>query len=366
MEVYLDHAATTPLRGEVLEAMLPCLKENFGNPDSPHAAGRRAASAVTRARDEIAALLGVRPSEVFFTSGGTEADNWAVRGMGEGSVLVSPVEHAAVLSAAPLRQGGYSLCVAGRDGIVRAEEVASAMREDTGLVAVMAVNNETGCVQPIEEIAEKVHARGALLFSDCVQAACTLDLRELLRSADAISLSAHKMGGPKGVGLLCVKRGAPLRPLLAGGEQERSLRGGTLNVAGIVGLAAALALAVKEREDFCRHTAACRDLFEALVLGELGGLAVRDGEERAPNISHLTFRNGGDAAVNLLDLNGVLASGGAACSAHAALPSHVMLAMGRTEEEARRGIRFSFGRETTEEEVRFAAEQVVRCMRSLP
>ncbi len=361
MNVYLDYAATTPMREEVLAAMLPYLKENFGNPDSLHAFGREAAHAVTAARDKIAAILGVKANEVYFTSGGTEANNWAVRCLGEGDILYSPIEHAATMSAIPLRNCKKAIpCPISADGTVQTD-FGGTMSETPALVCVMAVNNETGCIQPIEELAALAHARGGALFSDCVQAAATLDLKTVLKHADAISLSAHKIGGPKGVGALVVKGGVPLRPLLVGGEQERNRRGGTLNVAGIVGLARALELAQGEREAYCTHTGRMRDLFEKTILSALGGSVKIDGENRAPNISHITFAGGGDAFLTLLDLNGVAASGGAACSAHAALPSHVMLAMGRSEEEAKRGVRFSFGRETTEEEVLFAATTVIRC-----
>ncbi len=361
MNVYLDYAATAPLREEALDAMLPYLKENFGNPDSLHSFGRRAAHAVTEARDAIADILGVKSNEVYFTSGGTEADNWAVRGIGEGDILYSPIEHAATMSAIPLRNCKKAIpCRVSPNGIVQTD-FGDTMSENLALVSVMAVNNETGCIQPVERIAAYAHTHGAYFFSDCVQAACTLSLKEILKSADAVSLSAHKIGGPKGVGALVVKRGVPLKPLLAGGEQERSLRGGTLNVAGIVGFAKALGLAQAEREDFCARTERLRRIFEEKIVSALGTAAHIDGENRAPNISHITFERGGDAFLSLLDLNGVACSGGAACSAHASLPSHVMLAMGRTEEEAKRGVRFSFGRETTEEEVLFAADTVLRC-----
>lgn len=361
MNVYLDHAATTPMREEVVEAMLPYLRDNFGNSDSLHAFGRRAAHAVTMARDNIAEVLGVKSNEVYFTSGGTEADNWAVRGIGEGNILHSPIEHAATMSAIPLRKCKMAVpCRVSAGGTV-GTDFDGTMSEPPALVCVMAVNNETGCIQPVREISAYAHKRGAYFFSDCVQAACSLDLKEILNFADVISLSAHKIGGPKGVGALIVKKGTPLKPLIVGGEQERGLRGGTLNVAGVVGFARALELAQAEREKFCTHTGALRDLFEQKILMGLKDSVKIDGENRAPNISHITFARGGDAFLSLLDLNGVAASGGAACSAHASLPSHVMLAMGRSEEEARRGVRFSFGMETTLEEVLFAADTVIRC-----
>lgn len=363
MNAYLDYAATTPLLPEVLEQMLHVLKSDFGNPDSLHSFGRRAAGYVTDARDKIAAVLGVKPAEVYFTSGGTEADNWAVRGIGRGKALLSAIEHTAALSALPHRKEGGHVCDVRKNGVISPTHVEELLSDDTGLVCVMAVNNETGCVQPIEDIASATHARGAVLFSDCVQGACTLDLKEVLSHADGISLSAHKMGGPKGVGALVVKKGVPLKSLIVGGEQERGLRGGTLNVAGIVGFAAALEIAQRRREEYCARTGYLRDLFERRILSALSGEAKVDGENRAPNITHMTFSGGGEAFLNLLDLKGVACSGGAACSAHASKPSHVMLAMGRSSEEAKRGVRFSFSLETTEEEVLFAADTVIDCLK---
>lgn len=366
MNVYLDYAATSPLRAEVLERMLPLLKENFGNPDSLHAFGRKAAYLIGEARDRIAGALGVKPKEVYFTSGGTEADNWAVRCLAAGELFaVSAIEHAAVLSSAKLR-GEHALLSCDQEGRVPLQAVEEALKRGAKLVALMAVNNETGVLQPVEEAAKLCHAYGALLFADCVQAGRSCDLKALTAAADAVALSAHKLGGPKGTGLLWVKSGVRIPPLIAGGEQERSLRGGTLNAAGIVGMAEALVLAQSEREAFISHTKQLRDAFEAHILSALNGEARIDGgeAERVPNLSHITFAGGGEWLIGALDLRGVACSGGAACSAHAALPSHVMLAMGRSEEEAKRGVRFSFGAETTLEEARYAAQMVVELLRA--
>ena len=362
--IYLDYAATSPLREEALEAMLPYFKEAFGNPDSLHACGRRAAAALQSARDAIAAALGVQPSEVYFTSGGTEADNWAARGIARGGaaekLLVSPVEHAAVLSAVSAHRD-HVVCRVGEDGVVSPDHVRDLLAASGGvsLVGVMAVNNETGCVQPVAELAAAAHEAGAYFFSDCVQAAPSCDLKELARHADALALSAHKVGGPKGMGALVVKKGVPLSPLIAGGEQERGLRGGTSDVAGAVGFARALALAQSEREAFIRHTGSLRDAFEQRILSELGEEVKADGGRRAPNISHLTFARGGTAFLSVLDLAGVACSGGAACSSHSAHPSHVLMAMGRSAEEALRGVRFSFGMGVTQAQAEEAAETVV-------
>ena len=361
--IYLDYAATSPVRREVLEAMLPCFTENFGNADSLHGAGRAAAAALQAARDSVAETLGVRPAEVYFTSGGTEADNWAAAGIArgeEGRILLSPIEHAALRTAATRRS--HLVCEAGADGIVSPNHVRDLLAKEGGvsLVCVMAVNNETGCVQPVEALAAAVHAAGAYFFSDCVQAASACDLKALAQACDAFALSAHKIGGPKGVGALIVKKGVPLAPLITGGEQERGLRGGTSNVAGAVGFARALALAQAEREAFSRHTGSLRDAFEQTILAALGDRVRADGARRVPNISHMTFVGGGPAFLNVLDLKGVACSGGAACSSHSALPSHVMMAMGRNAEEALAGVRFSFGRETTAEDAARAAEIVVK------
>ncbi len=362
MRVYLDYASTSPVRGDVFEEIKPYFSSAFANPDSLHSFGREAALAVTKARDLVAETLGAEPKEVYFTSGGTEAVNWAVRKLGRGSAVLSPIEHASALSAGKLRRGSV-LCGVGEDGIVTPANVEAALKADTGLVCVMAVNNETGSIQPIADIANLTKARGLLFFCDCVQAACSQDLSQIYRQADAIALSGHKIGAPKGVGALVVKKGAKLSPLLVGGEQERGLRGGTSNVCGIVGFAFALKKAQEERAAFLAHTQRLRDRFEEQIFSSLPGGVRRDGEHRAPNISHLTFENGSRALLSLLDLKGVAAAGGAACSSHAAKPSHVLLAMGRTGEIADKGIRFSFGRETTEAETDFAARAVIECLK---
>ncbi|MDE7158903.1 MAG: cysteine desulfurase [Clostridiales bacterium] len=364
MEIYLDYAASTPLDEEVLNGMLPYFSEEFGNSGSLHAFGRRAAYAVETARERVAATLGVKPKEVFFTSGGTESNNWAVQRLGEGSVCISAIEHKSVSEAAKWRKGGFTVAPCGADGIVTAEHVKSALTADTGLVAIMAVNNETGCIQPLREISALCKEKGLPLFSDCVQAGSTLDLKEVCALTDAISLSGHKIYGPKGTGVYVVKSGH-IVPLLAGGDQERGLRGGTVNTAGAVGFSLALEKVQKIREDYCKHTGEVRDLFERTVLGALKEEVKVDGVNRACNLSHITFKKGGVAFLSKLDLAGVAASGGAACSVGSARPTPVLLAMGRSEDEAQRGVRFSFGKHTTKENAKNAAELVISCYRTL-
>ncbi len=361
--IYLDYAATTPTDSDVLNEMTPLFKENFGNPDSVHAAGRAAAYAVSEAREKVAGILGVTSSEVYFTSGGTEADNWAVQRLASGKALISSIEHAALLEGAKLRKDGYSLIPATSGGIVTAESVEKALTPDTGLVCVMAVNNETGCIQPLENISALCREKGIPLFSDCVQAANLMDLKRLTSCCDAISLSGHKIYGPKGVGALVVKKGVKLGTLIAGGEQERSLRGGTLNVPAIVGFAAALSKAQRLREQSKKHAEELSSLFRSEMKKALGDEAIPDGENTLPCIAHYTFPSGGESLLYQLDLKGLCVSGGAACSGHSALPSHVMLAMGRSETQARRGIRFSFGRETTEEEILGCVRIVRECIK---
>ena len=359
--IYLDYAATTPVDGEVLDAMMPYLKTNFGNPGSTHSAGREVARAVSESRAWVAQNLGVAPTEVYFTSGGTEADNWAVRYLAEGRAIVSGIEHAAVIDGVKLRKGGHALIPATRGGIITREAVEGALTPDAGLVCVMAVNNETGSIQPLSEISALCRARSIPLFSDCVQAAY-LDLKEITKLCDAISLSAHKIYAPKGTGVLVVKKGIKLRPMLAGGEQERGLRGGTQNVAGIVGFALALDKVQRTREKGLERVRALSSLFEKKLKEAFQDGVCIDGENRLGNISHLTFANAGESLLARLDLKGLCASGGAACSSHSPLPSHVMLAMGRSEEEAKRGVRFSFSAETTEDEVLKAVQIIKECI----
>lgn len=361
--IYLDYAATTPVDGEVLDAMLPYLKANFGNPGSAHAVGREAARAVSESRAWVAQILGVSPTEVYFTSGGTEADNWAVRYLAEGRAIVSGIEHAAVMDGVKLREGGYALVPSTPGGLITGAAVEGALTPDAGLVCVMAVNNETGSIQPLSQISALCKKKGIPLFSDCVQAAY-LDLKEIIKLCDAISLSAHKIHAPKGTGALIVKKGVKLRPMLAGGEQERGLRGGTPNVAGIVGFALALDKVQRTREEQLKHVRALSALFETKVKEALQEGVRIDGENRLGNISHLTFENANESLLARLDLKGLCASGGAACSSHSPLPSHVMLAMGRSVEETKRGVRFSFSAETTEDEVLQAVQIIKECIQS--
>ena len=371
--IYLDHAATTPLDNEILQKMLPYFTEEFGNADSPHATGRKAMNAVDFARDKIAELLHAKPNEVFFTSGGTEADNWALHGgayaakeKGRTHVIVSSIEHHAVLAAAEkLQKEGFQVTYlpVNEQGVVTVETLEEALTENTGLVAVMAANNETGVLQPIKELAEITHRAGAVFFTDAVQAAphIAIDVKDL--GVDMLAFSSHKIYGPKGCGVLYIKNGVKVKGLIVGGEQERGLRGGTTNVPAVVGMSAAYEKTVKLQSE---NDEKIRDLRKAFLeeLSAISGLQV-NGEGVA---AVLNLRVSGVSNVDLVfksDLEGICIAGGSACASASIKPSHVLLAMGRSEQEAKECIRVSFGRSTTEAEVREAAKILCRVIEKL-
>ncbi len=366
--IYLDYAATTPLDKEVLEKMLPYFSENFGNADSPHAVGRAAMNAVDDARDRLAAALNAKPSEIYFTSGGTEADNWAIQGgayaqkeLGKTHIILSAIEHhAALASAEKLEREGFSITYlpVNGQGVVEAESLRAALTEKTGLVAVMYANNETGAVQPIKELAELARANGSLFFTDAVQAAPYIPLDVKALGVDTLSLSAHKFYGPKGVGALYVKSGVKMKGYIVGGEQERGLRGGTTNVPAVVGLSAAYLKKEGGMYEANEKIRALRALF-LHELSNLDGVTVNGDEKGLPAVLNLRFE--GVRNVDLLynlDLQGICASAGSACASASIKPSRVLLAMGLNEGEVRESVRFSFGKLTTEEEIRWTAKLV--------
>ncbi len=373
---YLDNAATAPLRPEVLEAMMPFLTTAYGNASAGHSMARVARRAVDDARDLVAAALGGKASEVVFTSGGTEADNLAVTGAvlaarAEGTprpaIACSAVEHPAVLE--PVRAaGGAELPVDSR-GIVdlaRLREYVGYHRGVLAAISVMLVNNETGVLQPLEAVVQLVRemAPAALVHTDAVQALEWLDVAGEAAGADLVSASAHKIGGPKGTGALLVRWEARSRlaPLLRGGPQERELRAGTLDVAGIVGFGAAAQLAVAERGSISSRVAALSESFLRGVLSRVEGVAtaVPPGD-RVPAICNLCFDGiESEELLLVLDELGVYASAGSACASGAFEPSHVLLAMGRSKEEARRHVRFSLGYATTAEDVDLAVGAVAQ------
>ena len=365
--VYLDHAATTPMRPEAVEAMLPYLSGDFGNPSGGHAESRRARVAVEDAREQIAELLGADLGEVVFTAGATEADNLAVAGAwaaGSGArppaaLVCAGFEHHAVLNTcrALARRTGAELreVPADKDGIVDLDALAEACRAEVGLVSVMAVNNEIGTIQPLEAVAGVVRSRspGAVLHSDAAQAVTWLDVASLTAGIDLVAVSAHKFGGPKGVGALVVRHGTAVSPVIHGGGQERERRSGTHNVAGIVAMAAALSAAVSERDETVVRVTACRDRLGDGLLASVAG-AAETGRRDQKVAGHLHLRFAGvesEALVVLLDQAGVAVSAGAACSSGAVEASHVLLSMGLGRDEAASGIRFSLGTTTTDTDI---------------
>ncbi|HEV7762174.1 MAG TPA: cysteine desulfurase family protein [Acidimicrobiales bacterium] len=364
---YLDHAATTPLRPEARAAMLPWIGGGFGNPSGDHAVARAARQAIDEARDTVAALLGCAPNEVVFTSGGTEADNLAVRGVAAarpGPVLCSAVEHHAVLH--PVEHvGGKTVPVDG-GGRLDLDALAEALEAHPGttLVSVMGANNEVGVVQPVVAAARLVRKRapGAAFHCDAVQAAAWLDPAELTAGADLVSISAHKCGGPQGVGVLVVRRGTPLQAQALGGGQERELRSGTHNVAGIVGLAAALAAKAEHRADEAARVGALRDRLAAGLLAAIpaaretavdsGGDGAGDRQHVLPGTLHLTIPGvESEALLFLLDEARVCASAASACASGAQEASHVLAAMGVPPDPRLGALRLSLGWTSTDAEI---------------
>ena len=364
--IYLDNNATTPVLPEVFEAMRPYFSDQFGNASSIHHHGQHTRAAVEDAREAVAALLACRPSEIVFTSGGTEADNLAVAGLaGAGDhVITSSVEHHAVLHACQhLRETGAEITILPVDsrGIVDPSDVRRALRPNTKLISVMFANNETGALEPLEEIGRIAAEAGVNFHTDAVQAAAKVAIDVKRIGCTALSLSGHKIHAPQGVGALYVKKGTRLRPLFYGGRHERSLRPGTENVPGIVALgkAARLAKEFLDRGDD-RKTSAMRDRLQQGILAQVEDCGVNGtGAERVPNTCNIHFDHiEGEALVIALDLKGLAVSTGAACSSGAIEPSHVLLAMGLRPAQARASIRFSLGKQTTDEEIDIALSLV--------
>ncbi len=366
--VYADNAATTPVDERVLEAMLPYLKENWGNPSSAYSIGRDAAEALSASREKIASLLGCRPNEVFFTASGSEADNWAIKGAASAAkskgkhIITTKFEHHAVLNAMKsLERDGYEVTYLDieKNGLVSPEAVENAMREDTVLVAVMYANNEIGTVLPIKEIAEVAHAHGAVMFTDAVQALGHIDINVKELGVDMLSFSGHKINAPKGIGALYIKSGTRVHTLIDGGGQERGRRGGTENLPYIVGLAKALEIAYARLEDEKRVLA----LREKLVDGILDKIPYSflngDRERRLAGNANITFEYvEGESLLMFMDLSGICCSTGSACNSASLEPSHVLLSIGVPAEKAHGSLRFTLSHENTEADVDYILEKL--------
>ena len=363
--VYADNAATTPVAKEVIEAMLPCLTENWGNPSSLYGKGREAAGILSDARVSVAGSLGCRPEEIYFTSCGSESDNWAIKGAmhhaknGRNTLITSKIEHHAVLhTCKTLEKEGYRVIYLDVDeyGVVDLDQLRSVIDETTALVAVMYANNEIGTIQPISEIAEIAHAHGALMFTDAVQAVGHVPIDLSTLGADMLALSGHKFNAPKGVGALYVRRGVQIGSYIDGGGQERRRRGGTENLASIVGLARALELAVKRLPEMDQVRARRDRLKEALLKIPYSRLNGHPTERLAGNLNIGFEFIEGESMILWLDMAGICASTGSACSSDSLDPSHVLLATGVPHEKAHGSLRLSISHETTDEDIDYIIE----------
>ena len=379
--VYLDNSATTPIDKEVVETMLPFLTEKFGNASSIHFFGQEARAAVDKGRHQVAGILNARPNEIVFTSGGTEANNLAIRGLVEANrkhgshIITSQIEHSAVKNVCQdLEKRGFEVTYLPvyEDGLVKIEDVRGAIREDTVLITIMTANNEIGTIQPVEEIGRIVRelretGRKIWFHTDAVQAIGRMktDVEEI--GCDLLSMSAHKLYAPKGVGALYVRRGVRLQQQNIGGHQERERRGGTEPVAHIAAFGKACELAQKTLNERTNHVRNLRDTFEQGVAERITDLVFNgDREKRLPHLSSISFRfiEGEGLLINL-DMQGVAVSTGSACSSGSLEPSPVIRALGRTDELARGAIRFSFGKDNTPEEVEYVLETLPRAVENL-
>ena len=374
--VYLDHNATTPLDQRVFDAMKPYLVEHYGNPSSPHYAGRIAKQALEESRKKIANAINARPEEIIFTSGGTEADNLALRGIAlhrwrrKGHIITSSIEHHAVLrTCTALERDGYRVTYLPVDtqGRVNPDDVKASISKDTILISVMLANNETGVVEPISEIGSIAREHEIPFHCDAVQAVgkMAVDVKSLC--ADLLSISAHKLYGPKGIGALYVRKGIRLSPMMTGGHHEGTLRAGTENVAGIVGFAHALKLAIDEMDIYSSRISSLRDRFESALLERIPFSTVHSKQaERLPHCSSVGFSSVEAESILLhLDLKGIAASSGSACTTGEAEPSHVLMAMGISPEIAQGTVRLSLGKENTEEEINYTLDALEHSIGSL-
>jgi cysteine desulfurase len=378
--IFLDAAATTPVRREVLEAMWPYLTGDFGNPSSHHTLGEAAARALAAARDSVAAVLDCRPGELTFTSGGTEADNLAVKGIALARqaanpkldrVVISAVEHPAVEESARYleRFHGFTVDVVPVDGtgLVTPEAFSAVLRPETALASIMYANNEVGTVQPVAGLAAAARQAGVPFHTDAVQAAGWLPLDTRTLGIDAMSISGHKLGAPKGCGVLFVRGRTRIEPLIHGGGQERGRRSGTENVAGAVGMAAALALAQAGQEEQRRRVAALRDAFiNAVITGVPGAVLTGHPSRRLPSVASFCFPGtSGESVLLELERQGVVCSSGSACAAGSDAPSPVLTALGIEAEVAQTAVRFSFDAAVTEEDLNIAAGAVRHAVESV-
>lgn len=370
-EIYLDHAATTRLDERVLQKMLPFFTETYGNANSQHGFGREAQKAVDEARDTIAKLIGAKAPEIYFTSGGTEGDNWALRGIchtlsHKGKhLIISCIEHPAMMTTAKeLEKEGFefSYIKVDSEGFIDLEQLKREIRPDTIFIGCMLANNEIGTIEPIKEMAAIAREHGIVSFTDAVQAMGAINVNVNDLGVDMLSFSGHKFNGPKGVGVLYIRTGVAISRLISGGHQERTRRGGTTNVPGVVGIAEALRLTKESMEEDAKYVASLRDAFVDRVLKEIPYVRYngpKDSSKRLPNNADFSFEYiEGESILFSLDLAGIAVSSGSACSSGSLEPSHVLLAIGIPEEVAHGSIRFTFGKENTMDEVNYTVDKL--------
>lgn len=361
--IYLDHAATTAVRKEVLDTMLPCFSQNYGNPSSIYEIAREAKSLIDNARKQVATAIGAEEKEIYFTAGGSESDNWAIKGIAESykdkgkHIITSSIEHHAVLHTCQyLEKNGYEVTYlpVDEDGKIRIEDLEKAIRPDTILISIMFANNEIGTLQPIKEIGEIAKKHKIIFHTDAVQAVGHVKIDVKQMNIDMLSLSAHKLYGPKGIGALYVRKGIKLKSYIHGGAQERGIRAGTENVPGIVGLGKAIELATAEMEQENKRLIKLRDEIIDGILNNIPYTRLNGHRtDRLPANVNISFEFiEGESILLLLDMNGIYASSGSACTSGSLDPSHVLLAIGLPHEKAHGSLRMTLGIENTEEDVK--------------
>ncbi len=375
-KVYLDNASTTYISSEVLNEMMPCFNTIYGNASSLHSFGRDAQAMVDRARDKIAKAINANSTELYFTSGGTEANNWAIKGIAHANkdkgkhIIVSKIEHESILqSCKELEKEGFEVTYLNVDseGLVKLTELLHYIRKDTILVSVMAANNEVGTIQNIKAIASIVHDNGAIFHTDAVQALGHLKLDVQDMDIDAMTINAHKIHGPKGIGALYVRKGVKIEPLIVGGNQEDGKRGGTLNVPNIVGFGKAVEIATRDLVAVNQKLKTIRDYFVRAVLEKIDYVKYNGHPyQKINSVVNFSFDLvEGEAILMMLDMEGIAVSTGSACESGSVEPSHVLLAMGLTDSEARSSIRFSFSKSTTKEDIDYTVDTLVKVVAKL-
>ena len=375
-KVYLDNAATTYVSTEVLNEMMPCFNVFYGNSNSVHSFGREAAGLVDRARDRIARAINAKSNEIYFTSGGTEADNWAIKGIAHSysfkgkHIITSKIEHSAVLEACKsLEKEGFEVTYLPVDsnGLVSLAELIHAIRKDTILISIMAVNNEVGTIQNIKAIGKTAKENNIIFHTDAVQAFGALKIDVVDMEIDAMSLSSHKIYGPKGVGALYVRNGIKIENIIDGGHQERGRRGGTTNVPGVVGFGKAAEIAVRDMPLFNQKIKSLRDYFIREITAKIPYITINGHmHQKVNNIVNVSFELVDNEAVLLmLDFEGIAVSTGSACLAGAVEPSYVLTSMGLDSDLVKGAVRFSFGRSTTKADIDYTVEKLVEIIEKL-